>query len=236
MKAARPPGSAPGRSVARAVPRADGLRLADGDTGTLCVDSADCAPASMERFRCFNPFRFVPDLGLPVPGQSVSACSIESVWQGLKLVDGQTEFSMFTRPPYKRPSEQERQRPGYRYEEAVFLYGTDVVDLVTARYALYLPTYLYALDRLAPQAVIEEIDGALEAGRAVAFYDWDDNFVLTDPSRSFSHSAILAAWFNATLERMLVRPAIHWLQRQGLDLPESAFPTERYRKLHGIRS
>ena len=90
----------PGR--ARPVARSSGL----GSTGPeLRVDTYQSAPSNMECFTTLNPFHFDPAWQIPVPGQSgLSACSVEAVWQGLKVHDGQTDFPMFTQPPYKRPA------------------------------------------------------------------------------------------------------------------------------------
>lgn len=218
---------------ALAVSREEGLHLKATRRDVLCVDSADCAPASMLRFRCFNPFYFDPDVAIPVPGQNLFACSIESVWQGLKLVDGRTDLAMFQRSPYKRPAETVRREPGYVYEDSLFLYGDHIVDLVTARYVIYLPTYLHVMEHLVPEAVLEEILTTLDQGGIVAFYDWDSNFILTDPTQSFSHSALLAAWFNGTLQEDLLAPATRWVEAKygsGL-LSLSDLPLQRYLRL-----
>src|SRR5580693_3107455 len=73
------------RGAARAVPRpAPGAPPPPG----LAVDSYNGAPPSMHRFRALNPFDFDPEHRIPVPGRGETSCSVEAVWQGLKLVDG----------------------------------------------------------------------------------------------------------------------------------------------------
>lgn len=179
----------------RAVPRAEGVT---GRPDALHVDSADCAPHCMVRFATLNPFHFDRKWRIPVPGIKRHACSIESVWQGLKVVAGEIDTGMFDRPPRKRPPEDER-GPGYNYAASEFRFDESTIDIITARLLIYLPTYLYVLDRLVPDTVVAEIATALADGQEVLCYDWDSNVDVLDPRSSFSHSAIVASWFGGRL-------------------------------------
>ena len=220
--------------LAFAVTRDQRADLCRGDQ-VLCVDSADCAPAEMARFRIFNPFHFDPGSFIPVPGTKLSASSVESVWQGTKIIDGRTDLAMFKQPPTKRPDERIRNSASYVYEDSKFLYGERVVDLVTARLVIYLPTYLYLLDQLVPDPLIEEIGGKIRHGGDVVFYDWDTNFDIFNPHDSFSHSAILAAWFSASLEELLAE-STRWLAKSQPDFGENSIFTSvtgKYRKYRG---
>jgi hypothetical protein len=42
-------------------------------------------------------------------------------------------------------------------------------------------------------------------GTQLVFYDYDCNFDIEDPASSYSHSAILAAWFGGGLESLRQR-------------------------------
>jgi hypothetical protein len=184
----------------RAVPRQVGLEA----EGALRVDTANAAPASMGRFRELNPFTVNRSRPLAVPGRpDLLAYSVEAIWQGLKLVDGSTDLAQLQGEPHKRPPEDERDDPSYRYEDSCFLLGEEVLDLVSARRRIYVPAYLEMIELRLPAAVEAEIAAAREAGGEVLFYDWDANFDLADPSGSFSHSALLADWFSGRLEAVL---------------------------------
>ncbi|MGC0154776.1 DUF6939 family protein [Chromobacterium vaccinii] len=176
--------------------------MQDDASSCLMVDSFNGAPANMLGFRCFNPFQLWPEQLIPVPGQPGGlARSVESVWQGLKLVDGRTDFEQFLTAPRKRPGDDERRRlAGYCYSDSRFVYGDRLLGLLEARFLIYLPTYLFLLQRLAPESVLSELRRHLDGVGPVLFYDWDANQDIADISCSFSHSAILAAWFNDTLE------------------------------------
>jgi hypothetical protein len=215
------------------MPRSEGTS-AEGPS-VLGVDSADCAPPAMVRFRCFNPFHVFPLPVIPVPGRPLRSRSVEAVWQGLKLVDGLIDLAMLGATPYKRPSEREREAPGYRYAESCFAHGDRVIDLVLARYLVYLPAYLYLLEALVPGDVIEELVAHHRRGGRVIFYDWDDNFDIEDASRPYSHSAVLRAWFGGTLEHELLQPGRDHVHRRAAEIPLPGCllePSPRYRALH----
>ncbi|WP_156446192.1 DUF6939 family protein [Burkholderia stagnalis] len=188
---------------ALSMPRQDALAvMLDDASAYLMVDSFNGAPANMRPYRFFNPFLCWPEPAIPVPGQPGRlARSVESIWQGLKLVDNRTDFDQLTSVPRKRPTDAERRvLAGYRYRDSCFAYGDRQLDLLDARFLIYLPSYLFVLDKLAPEPLLQALRDHVDHVGPVLFYDWDANQDITDTSASFSHSAILASWFNGSLE------------------------------------
>ncbi|MDO0925010.1 hypothetical protein QQY24_06115 [Streptomyces sp. TG1A-8] len=220
-----------GRLIATSRAEGEGTQARDA----LRVDTALAAPATMRRFVTLNPFHHDPSWHIPVPGlPDVTASSVESCWQALKIVDGATDIPMLRRPAHKRPPETHR-GPGFVYSASTLSYGGRAVDLVTARYLIYLPSYLYVLEHLVPDQVLHEISTAVHDGRTVVFYDWDDNLDIEDPASSFSHSAVLAAWFAGRLEKDFVDRRAAWIRRvlpTGEQEETSALPLDRYRRYH----
>jgi len=218
-----------------AVTRRVGLASANGSS--LLVDTYQHASPSMARFATMNPFHFVPEWRIPVPGQpGTTASSLESVWQGLKIVNDRTDLEMFHNRPNKRPPEGER-GSGFDYAGSRLMFGEHPVDLVAGRLLIYLPAYLYLLDRLVPQSVVEEILGTLRDGSDVLFFDCDDNFDIFDDRTSFSHSALLAAWFGGRLEADFIRPRAAYLDRADLphtDAGRDSLATDRYLRIHSL--
>ncbi|WP_099109180.1 MULTISPECIES: hypothetical protein [Xenorhabdus] len=176
--------------------------MLDDTSNYMMVDSFKGAPVNMRVFESFNPFHVWPSPSIPVPGQPKRlAQSVESVWQGVKLVDGITDFNQFLGQPTKRPEDHERrQLKNYCYADSLFVYGDRLLDLLSARFLIYLPTYLFILEKLVPEALLRELNQHLTSVGPVLFYDWDANQNITDTSSSFSHSALLASWFNGTFE------------------------------------
>lgn len=223
-----------GRSIA--VPRRVGLAAGGQE---FQVDTYHRAPESMARFRAMNPFHFDPSWRITVPGQpGCDSSSVESIWQGLKVVGGRLDLDMFNRPAHKRPPEDER-GAGFDYAASQLMLGESVVDLVTARLLIYLPVYLELVDRFVPIKVIEEIAAVLASGRDVIFFDWDENMDILNDQASFSHSAILAAWFGGRLETEFLDVRGEWLRRRPLPSAVTQHVGEltlgRYRDVHRHR-
>jgi hypothetical protein len=189
-----------------AVPRRFGLAK-QMEPNSLCVDTYKDAIGPMVRYKHMNPFYYSKENNIPVPGQlSMNASSVESIWQGLKIINGRTDFEMFNREPYKRPLDSERGQPQFRYSETIFCYGSNVLDIVTARWIIYLPSYLYILENIVPDSLLEYITDHINNGYKIYFYDWDSNMDITDASSSFSHSAILASYFQGQLKKRFLEP------------------------------
>ncbi|MGC1239928.1 MAG: hypothetical protein WA860_14185 [Acidimicrobiales bacterium] len=113
-----------------------------------------------------------------------------------------TQPAMFAQPAYRRPSELPSD---YRYESTKFLYGDVKIDIVAARYLIYIPAYLSAIEHEFSLRARESIVEHLLSGADVFFFDWDDNFDIENPNSSFSHSAILEAYFRGELEAQYLR-------------------------------
>jgi hypothetical protein len=190
----------------------------------LSVDTLAACEPQMLRWRPLCPFHVMPRAAIPVPGRpELASRSVEAVWQGLKIVEGELGLEQFQNEPRKRPPDHER-GAGYRYEDSVFRLGDRVLGLVVARYLIYLPTYLHVLAQLVPNEQLGAIEAWLNSGRDVAFYDWDANMDIDDASSSFSHSALLAQWFSGGLGPLVDR-ATELATAHRLPVP--ALPTVR---------
>ena len=140
----------------------------------------------------FSPFSYSPDFRIPVPEQEgVYACSVEGIWQGLKLVNGVPDFLMFDRKPKKR----EGDVTGH------MLNGT-TLDIVTARERIYKPSYFFYVENYVPSEIKEDV---LEKGlkQDIAFYDIESNLDPDDPSSPLAHSVFLRMFFDEYLKRRL---------------------------------
>lgn len=219
----------------RCLGRAEAMAMmADGDVRhVLMVDTYDGAPANMAAFRPLNPFHLWPAPVLAVPGMDGRwSRSLEGIWQGLKVIEGKTDFAQFAGTPRKRPTDAERRASStYRYEAARFQFRGREIGLREARFRIYAVAYLELLDRVVPAALIARIRRAAQEGCEVAFYDWDDNGDIADIRASYSHSSLLRAWFAGELEQALLAPARRWLapaERAGFEADVRG-RTRRYR-------
>jgi len=144
-------------------------------------------------YNVFSPFTYSPDFKIPVPGQhDTYASSVESIWQGLKVIGGKTDFEMFGRKPKKRSGLVD----GH-------LLGEDIVGTSEARDRIYKPSYFFYVGRLVPSGIKEDIiKRALE--NSVYFYDVDSNMDMNDESRSLSHSVFLKQFFDSYLQKRIL--------------------------------
>ncbi|HYD41719.1 MAG TPA: hypothetical protein VEB43_12905 [Anaeromyxobacter sp.] len=124
---------------------------------------------------------FYPHGGIPVPGQEeATADSVEGIWQGLKILDGETDPSFFTGKGRKR-----RGRPsGHRF-------GARVLGYVDARRLIYIPSYEYLWRECIGQDLRRLLFGPAAEGVVQYFHDFEDNGDPADASAPLAHASLL---------------------------------------------
>ncbi|OLR26821.1 DUF6939 family protein [Bacillus cereus] len=218
-----------------AMDRVTGEKLLMDNNGNLFVDSADVAPEAMDKYRVLNPFNYHAEPIYPVPKmKDTYSHSIESIWQGLKIIENKTDVSLFNKKPCKRPNMLEREKIDFCYEGTKFLYGNQIINHLEARFLIYCPIYLYNLEKICSIELINTIGQAMNQKQIIVFYDWDDNFHIENLSSPFSHSAILAAWFNGSLEKIILHKAKACLAPSLYEEFSTVYSqnTKRYTKFH----
>lgn len=155
--------------------------------GLIIDTSTNTAP-----FAVFSPF-FVWDQVIPVPGQDgLKSKTIEGVWQGLKLIDGKIDKSYFG-------AEKIRKRKIQPYGSALFLYGENRIDYLTAREKIYKPTFEWVYRNLLPGQLKKALYILARGGIKLFFYDVDSNPDIEDVSSPYSHSSLLVDIINEEL-------------------------------------
>ena len=154
------------------------------EKGKTLDNAVEVSSYASKPYKSFSPFTYSPDFRIPVPGQEgVYACSVESIWQGLKLIDGVADFEMFTRKPEKRNGEVQ----GHEFDGRV-------LDPVSARINIYQPAYLFYVENHVPSEAKESVlELALKQG--ISFYDVESNLDIEDTSAPLAHSAIIKMFF-----------------------------------------
>lgn len=143
-------------------------------------------------YNLFSPFSYSPDFKIPVPGQEdIFANSVESIWQGLKVINDCTDFKMFSKKPKKRKGDVE----GHMYDNTS-------LDIVSARKKIYKPAYFFYVENYVPDELKEDIlKQSLD--QDIYFYDVESNLDIEDPSDSLAHSVFLKKFFDSYLEDRL---------------------------------
>jgi hypothetical protein len=158
------------------------FRRDEAPAGTLVYDVSSYAEMP---YRTLSPF-FVHG-GIPVPGMpGTTSDTVEGIWQGLKVIRGETAMRLFHGPGRKRGGK----------KPSGHLYGDKLLAVVEARYRIYRVAYEWVLaHRIDPALIRRFVDVAL-GGTTQYFYDTGDNGDINDPSAPLAHASLLAQYVN----------------------------------------
>ncbi len=156
--------------------------------GAIIVDVTSHAKSDMVKFSPFYPHG-----GIPVPfSDGITSKSVEGIWQGLKVFGTVgVDRSCFTNDTMKNLKRTTRRfGPTKGHRKGVF--GTELLDYLTARKLIYLPSYKWVLDhKLGPQ--IESLRKMSEFG-TVVLLDYETNTDVLDTSKPLSHASLIKAY------------------------------------------
>ena len=139
----------------------------------------------------FSPF--YPHGGIPVPFSSpATSKSVEGIWQGLKVFQTRgIDLSCFrndTMKNLKRTVRTNGPTKGHRKG----IWGTELLDYLTARKLIYLPSYKWVLDHKLGH-LVEKLRKLSEAG-TVVLLDYETNPDVLEPKKPLSHAALIKAY------------------------------------------
>ncbi len=143
-------------------------------------------------YRICSPFSHNDSYRIPVPGnESTRSDSVEGIWQGLKMINGGTDVTLFNGKPRKRNGKVE----GHSF-------GSEVLDYLDARKRIYLPAYIYHVVNNTIPKIKDDLVEKIETG-PVYLYDVEANGDIYDITKPLSHASILATILNLLLEAPL---------------------------------
>ncbi len=173
-------------SFIQCVPRSKGeLYRRNLSEKSPCV-AIDVSSFGTQPYSLLSPETFSEDFAIPVPGlEGVVAHSVEGIWQGLKLINGVSDHTLFDTITHKRG----------RGELTGYQYGTTILDEQEARWRIFIPSYKFYLDHFAPQEAINSLLGFQQQGRKVFVYDVASNDDISKPE-PYAHAAALATYLN----------------------------------------
>jgi hypothetical protein len=136
-------------------------------------------------YRSLSPF-YVHG-GIPVPGMpGTTSDTVEGIWQGLKVIRGETAPRLFHGAGRKRGG---RKPSGHRY-------GEKLLGVAEARYKIYRVAYEWVLvNRIDPALIRQFVDIAL-GGSPQYFHDTGDNGDINDPDAPLAHASLVAQYIN----------------------------------------
>lgn len=136
---------------------------------------------------------FFPHGGIPIPGDSrgMTSASVEGIWQGLKVFENEgicmDLFNNTTMKNMKRTVKTHGNPLGHQYG----IYSNELLDYLTARIKIYLPSYKYVLDNV--DSVKEIVARIKERSlfNDIVFLDYDTNCDYLNTKVPLSHAGLL---------------------------------------------
>ncbi len=176
------------------LPRVEGERLAKrNNPQKLAFDVSSYAPAP---YNSFSPFSYSPQFQIPVPGiPGRIAHSVESIWQGLKVIDGVIDDTLFTTHPHKR-----------RGVVDGHLYNGRLLEVEEARWKIYLPAYHYFVDKYVPTETVNSLLSLPHQGKEISLYDVQENGNISNPE-PLAHASVLALYLNLKIAQTPWKPS-----------------------------
>ena len=151
----------------------------------------DVTSKAQDEFVEFSPF--YPHGGIPVPfSEETFSFSVEGIWQGLKVFeDADVDTSLFRKRDMKNMKRTNRtfgQCLGHRKG----VDGEELLDYLTARKLIYLPSYKWVLDNKL-QKLVTAIR-IISKNKPVVLLDYNTNPDVNNPKKVLSHAALIKAY------------------------------------------
>ena len=151
----------------------------------------DVTSKAQDEFVEFSPF--YPHGGIPVPfSEETFSFSVEGIWQGLKVFeDADVDTSLFRKRDMKNMKRTTRtfgQCLGHRKG----VDGEALLDYLTARKLIYLPSYKWVLDNKL-QKLVTAIR-IISKNKPVVLLDYNTNPDVNNPKKALSHAALIKAY------------------------------------------
>lgn len=147
-------------------------------------------------FLKFSPFYPIEDI--PVPFSiGVQSESVEGIWQGLKVFENEDvdakKFSITSMKGLKRTVRRYGIPKGHRKG----VNGLELLDYITARKQIYLPTYNWVLDN----KLTSEMNQLKELAKVktVVLLDYETNGDIDNPKKPLSHAQLIVKRLTETI-------------------------------------
>ncbi|UOQ64509.1 DUF6939 family protein [Hymenobacter volaticus] len=139
-------------------------------------------------FLKFSPFYPIGEIPVPF-SEGFYAASIEGIWQGLKVFEGQdideNKFTISNMKGLKRTVRSFGLPKGHRKG----VHGTELLDYISARRQIYIPAYNWALDN----NLQIELERLKELGlqKDLVLLDYETNDDIDNPLKPLSHASLI---------------------------------------------
>ena len=164
------------------------LRKRYGDDAIICDVTSQSQNRQLVRL---SPF--FPHGGIPVPfSDGITASCVEAVWQGLKVFENSgVDVSVFQNTSMKNIKRTTR-RFGRVLGHRKGVDGSELLDYLTARKLIYLPTFLWVLENKV-KPILDRLKEA-NATKKIVLLDFTTNSNPFDITKPLSHAYLIKAY------------------------------------------
>lgn len=168
--------------------KAETLRKRYGDDAIICDVTSQSQNMQLVRL---SPF--FPHGDIPVPfSDGITASCVEAVWQGLKVFENSdVDVSVFQNTSMKNIKRTSR-RFGRVLGHRKGIDGVELLDYVTARKLIYLPTFLWVLENKV-KTILDRLKDA-NATKKIVLLDFTTNSNPFDITKPLSHAYLIKAY------------------------------------------
>ncbi|MGB0929381.1 MAG: DUF6939 family protein [Chitinophagales bacterium] len=136
----------------------------------------------------FSPF--YPIGGIPIPfSENKFSASVEGIWQGLKVFEDEgvdeKKFAIKTMKGLKRTVRKFGKPKGHRKG----IEGLELLDYISARKLIYIPTYKWILDNVL-QTELAQLKGLISK-QDLVLLDYETNGDIDNPNKPLSHACLI---------------------------------------------
>lgn len=136
----------------------------------------------------FSPFYPIGNIPIPFSPNRLSK-SVEGVWQGLKVFEendvDESKFAITSMKGLKRTVRKFGKPKGHRKG----IDGKDLLDYITARKLIYLPTYKWVLENRLEKEINEL--RRLSKNKSLILLDYETNGDIENPQKPLSHAQLI---------------------------------------------
>lgn len=137
---------------------------------------------------------FYPHGGIPIPfSPSATGTSVEGIWQGLKVFESAGIDLEVMQNRTMKGIKRSVRRFGPPLGHQRGLDSTILLDYMTARQEIYLPTYRWVLEHKVLW-IVERLRAASRAGKTIILLDYNSSTDVDDPKKPLSHAFLVKAY------------------------------------------
>lgn len=174
---------------------------------------------------------FYPHGGIPIPfSEGLTAESVEGIWQGLKVFEHEdVNFDSF-----KNSSMQNLKRTvrklGYPKGHRKGVNGNELLDYLSARILIYLPTYKWVLDNVPDvHSIVERI--RIKAQESdIVLLDYNTNHDFRNLSSPLSHAALVKLYIEGDYPQPDLEMELQRAKNEAINLAPNISINKRKKK------